>query len=66
PGMFRIDPSKTFREDRFVPINQARVSVRTNPITVSQPHVITNKDVNSDSNGLSFTGVDNTAKTRRP
>ncbi|GKA27692.1 hypothetical protein Tco_0713860 [Tanacetum coccineum] len=41
-------------------------SVRTNPITVSQPHVVTKKDVNSDSNGLSSTGVDNTAKTRRP
>nr|GEV95394.1 hypothetical protein [Tanacetum cinerariifolium] len=42
-----------------------RTSVRTNPITVSQPHDITKKDVNSDSNGLSSTGVDNTAKTRR-
>nr|GFC08961.1 hypothetical protein [Tanacetum cinerariifolium] len=38
---------------------------RTKPITVSQPHVITKKDVNSDLNGLSSTGVDNT-KTRRP
>ncbi|GKA64751.1 integrase, catalytic region, zinc finger, CCHC-type containing protein [Tanacetum coccineum] len=34
-------------------------------ITVSQPHVITKKYVNSDSNGLSFIGVDNTAKTIR-
>ncbi|GKD32604.1 hypothetical protein Tco_1248113 [Tanacetum coccineum] len=66
PGMFRIDPRKTSREDKFVPINKVRASVRTNPITVSQPHVITKKDVNSDSNGLSSTGVDNTAKTRRP
>ncbi|GKB01426.1 hypothetical protein Tco_0829470, partial [Tanacetum coccineum] len=65
-GMFRINPSKTFREDKFVPINQARASVRTKPITVSQPHVITKQDVNSDSNGLSSTGVDNTAKTKRP
>ncbi|GJV21248.1 retrovirus-related pol polyprotein from transposon TNT 1-94 [Tanacetum coccineum] len=40
--------------------------IMTNPITVSQPHVVTKKDVNSDSNGLSSTGVDNTAKTRRP
>nr|GFA40519.1 retrovirus-related Pol polyprotein from transposon TNT 1-94 [Tanacetum cinerariifolium] len=37
----------------------------TKPITVSQPDVITKKDVNSDLNGLSSTGVDNT-KTRRP
>ncbi|GKF47185.1 hypothetical protein Tco_0136987, partial [Tanacetum coccineum] len=55
-----INPSKTFREDKFMPINQARASVRTNPITISQPHVITKKDVNSDSNGLSSTRLDNT------
>nr|GEU50653.1 retrovirus-related Pol polyprotein from transposon TNT 1-94 [Tanacetum cinerariifolium] len=40
-------------------------SVRSKPIIVSQPPVITKKDVNSDSNGLSSTGIDNT-KTRRP
>ncbi|GJZ49265.1 retrovirus-related pol polyprotein from transposon TNT 1-94 [Tanacetum coccineum] len=66
PRMFRINPTKTSREDEFMPINQARASVRTNPITVSQPHVITKKDVNSDLNGLSSIGVDITAKTRRP
>ncbi|GJY18087.1 retrovirus-related pol polyprotein from transposon TNT 1-94 [Tanacetum coccineum] len=60
-----INPFKPSREEKYVP-NKFRASVRTNPITVSQPHVITKKDVNSDSNGLSFTGVDNTAKTRRP
>ncbi|GJX68866.1 hypothetical protein Tco_0304593 [Tanacetum coccineum] len=32
----------------------------------SQPHVITKKVVNSDSNGFSSTGVDITTKTRRP
>nr|GEV08201.1 hypothetical protein [Tanacetum cinerariifolium] len=53
-------------EDKFVLINKVRASVRTNPIIVLQPHVITKKDINSDSNGLSSTGVDNTAKTRRP
>ncbi|GJY05861.1 hypothetical protein Tco_0371801 [Tanacetum coccineum] len=66
PGMFRINPSKTSREDKFVPINKSRASFRTNPFTISQPHVITKKDVNSDSNGLSSTGVESTAKTRRP
>nr|GFA19787.1 hypothetical protein [Tanacetum cinerariifolium] len=64
--MFRINPSKTSRKDKFVPINKVRASVRTNPITVSQPHVITKNHINSDSHGLSFTGVDNTTKTRRP
>ncbi|GJQ98086.1 hypothetical protein Tco_0009225 [Tanacetum coccineum] len=66
PGMFKINSFKTFREEKYVPINQARVSVRTNPITVSQPHVIIKKGVNSNSNGLSSTGVNITAKTRRP
>nr|GFA59287.1 hypothetical protein [Tanacetum cinerariifolium] len=35
------------------------------PITVSQPSIITKKDMNSNLNGLSSTGLDNT-KTRRP
>ncbi|GKB99115.1 hypothetical protein Tco_0985252, partial [Tanacetum coccineum] len=65
PGMFRINRFKPPREEKYVP-NKVRASVRTNPITVSQPHVIPKKVVNSDSNGLSSTGVDNTAKTRRP
>nr|GEW89720.1 reverse transcriptase domain-containing protein [Tanacetum cinerariifolium] len=64
PGMFRINPFKTSREEKHVP-NIIRASTRTKPITISQPPVFTKKDVNSDSNGLSSTGVDNT-KTRRP
>nr|GEZ70662.1 retrovirus-related Pol polyprotein from transposon TNT 1-94 [Tanacetum cinerariifolium] len=64
PGMFRINPFKTYREEKHVP-NNVRASARTKPITVSQPYVFTKKDVNSDSNGLSSTGIDNT-KTRRP
>nr|GEX70429.1 retrotransposon protein, putative, unclassified [Tanacetum cinerariifolium] len=39
--------------------------IRTKPIIVSQPPVITKKDVNSNPNGLSSTGIDNT-KTKRP
>nr|GFB37307.1 integrase, catalytic region, zinc finger, CCHC-type, peptidase aspartic, catalytic [Tanacetum cinerariifolium] len=62
--MFRINPSKTYREEKHMP-NTVSASARTKPITVSQPHVITKKDVNSDLNGLSSTRVDNT-KTRRP
>nr|GEY19761.1 retrovirus-related Pol polyprotein from transposon TNT 1-94 [Tanacetum cinerariifolium] len=64
PGIFRINPFKIFRESKHVP-NKVRASARTKPITVSQPSVITKKDVNSDSNGLSSTGIDNTM-TRRP
>nr|GFB15281.1 integrase, catalytic region, zinc finger, CCHC-type, peptidase aspartic, catalytic [Tanacetum cinerariifolium] len=64
PGMFRINPSKTSKKKKHVP-NAVSASARMKPITVSQPHVITKKDVNSDLNGLSSTGIDNT-KTRRP
>nr|GFA78726.1 retrovirus-related Pol polyprotein from transposon TNT 1-94 [Tanacetum cinerariifolium] len=64
PGMFRINPSKISREENQVP-NTVSASARTKLITVSQPPVITKKDVNSNLNGLSSTGIDNT-KTRRP
>nr|GFA42549.1 integrase, catalytic region, zinc finger, CCHC-type, peptidase aspartic, catalytic [Tanacetum cinerariifolium] len=64
PGMFRINPSKTSREEKHVP-NIVSASARTKSIIVSQPPVITKKNVNSDLNGLSSTGIDNT-KTRRP
>nr|GEW48043.1 hypothetical protein [Tanacetum cinerariifolium] len=64
PGMFRIHPFKTSREEKHVP-NIVRASSRTTSITVLQPPIISKKDVNSDSNGLSSTGIDNT-KTRRP
>nr|GEX63843.1 hypothetical protein [Tanacetum cinerariifolium] len=59
-----IAPFKPSREEKHVP-NNVRASVRTKSITISQPPVITKKDVNSDSNGFSSTGVDN-IKTRRP
>nr|GFA06687.1 integrase, catalytic region, zinc finger, CCHC-type, peptidase aspartic, catalytic [Tanacetum cinerariifolium] len=49
-GMFRINPSKTFREEKHVP-NPVSASARTNLITVSQPQVITKNDVNFDLNG---------------
>nr|GFC65670.1 integrase, catalytic region, zinc finger, CCHC-type, peptidase aspartic, catalytic [Tanacetum cinerariifolium] len=60
----RISPDKVSREAKKVP-NTVSASSRTKPITVSQPSVITKENLNSDSNGLSFTGLDNT-KTRRP
>nr|GEV66393.1 hypothetical protein [Tanacetum cinerariifolium] len=64
--MYRINPFKTSREEKHVP-NIVSASTRTKSITVSQTPVITKKNVNSDVNGLSSTGVDNTnTKTRRP
>ncbi|GJV33738.1 hypothetical protein Tco_1394138 [Tanacetum coccineum] len=65
-GMFRINPSKTSREDKFVPINKVRERVRTNPITISQPHVSTKKDVNSITNDFSPKNVESTTRTIRP
>nr|GFB21623.1 integrase, catalytic region, zinc finger, CCHC-type, peptidase aspartic, catalytic [Tanacetum cinerariifolium] len=64
PRMFRINPSKTYRIKKHV-LNTVSASARTKPITVSQTHGITKKDVNSDLNGYSSIGLDNT-KTRRP
>ncbi|GJS80230.1 hypothetical protein Tco_0730111 [Tanacetum coccineum] len=66
PGMFRINPFKNSKKVKYVPNKPIKASVRTNPITVPQPHVITKKVINSDSNGFSSTGVDITTKTRRP
>nr|GFC31068.1 integrase, catalytic region, zinc finger, CCHC-type, peptidase aspartic, catalytic [Tanacetum cinerariifolium] len=59
-----ISPDKVSREAKKVP-NTVSASSRTKPITVSQPSVITKKGMNSNSNGLSSTGLDYT-KTRRP
>nr|GFC65645.1 hypothetical protein [Tanacetum cinerariifolium] len=47
------------REAKKVP-NTISASSRTKPITVSQPSIITKKDMNSNLNGLSSTGLDNT------
>ncbi|GKB27227.1 retrovirus-related pol polyprotein from transposon TNT 1-94 [Tanacetum coccineum] len=52
--------------DNLVPNKHVKASIRTKSITVSQPHVITKKDMNSNSNDLSSTRVESTAKTRRP
>nr|GEY47199.1 integrase, catalytic region, zinc finger, CCHC-type, peptidase aspartic, catalytic [Tanacetum cinerariifolium] len=62
--MFRIGPDKVSREAKKVP-NTVSASSKTKSITVSQPNVITKKNVNSDLHGLSSIGLDNT-KTRRP
>nr|GFC50233.1 hypothetical protein [Tanacetum cinerariifolium] len=64
PGMFRISPNKVFRVAKKVP-NTVSASSKTKSITVSKPSVITKNNVNSDLNGLSSIGLDNT-KTRRP
>nr|GEY98580.1 hypothetical protein [Tanacetum cinerariifolium] len=65
PGMFKIDPSQTFRVD-LVPNNQSSVSIRTNPITNFQRHVTFKENVSSDTVNASSTGLVHTARTRRP
>ncbi|GJW50109.1 hypothetical protein Tco_0091460 [Tanacetum coccineum] len=65
-GMFRINALQNSRVDKVVLNKPIKASVRTKLITVSQPHVITKQDVNSNSNGLSYTSVESTAKTIRP
>ncbi|GJZ09962.1 retrovirus-related pol polyprotein from transposon TNT 1-94 [Tanacetum coccineum] len=65
-GIFRINPFKASRVDNFVPNKHVKASVRTKPITVSQPHVVTKEDVNSNRNGFSPNNVESTTRTRRP
>nr|GFA56672.1 hypothetical protein [Tanacetum cinerariifolium] len=65
-GIFKINLFKAYRVDNFVPNKHVKVSVRTKLITVSQPHVITKKDVNSITNGFFLKNVENTTRTRRP
>nr|GEV00470.1 copia protein [Tanacetum cinerariifolium] len=47
PGMFRINPFKTSREEKHVP-NIVRASARTKPIIVSQPPVFTKSNRKND------------------
>ncbi|GJR30972.1 integrase, catalytic region, zinc finger, CCHC-type containing protein [Tanacetum coccineum] len=65
-GIFRINPFKATRVDNFVPNKHVKTSVRTKPIIVSQPHVITKNDVNSKTNGFSPKDIRSTTRTRRP
>ncbi|GJW89442.1 retrovirus-related pol polyprotein from transposon TNT 1-94 [Tanacetum coccineum] len=65
PGMFRINHFKNSIKEKSVPNKPIKASVRTKLIIVSQPHALTKNGVNSNSHGLSSTGVDITAKTKR-
>nr|GEU63370.1 hypothetical protein [Tanacetum cinerariifolium] len=66
PEIFRINHFKAFRVNNFVPNKHVKASVKTKPITISQPHVITKEDVNSNTCGFSPKDIDNTTRTRRP
>ncbi|GJR39376.1 hypothetical protein Tco_1215060 [Tanacetum coccineum] len=64
--IFRIQSFKVLGVDIFVPNKHVKTSVRTKPIIVSQPHVITKNDVNSKTNGFSPKDSRSTTRTRRP
>nr|GEU93996.1 hypothetical protein [Tanacetum cinerariifolium] len=64
-GMFKINPSQTPRVD-LVPNKQSSASIRTNPITNSQCHVIVKENVSSNTVTASSTGLLHTARNRRP
>nr|GEV72036.1 integrase, catalytic region, zinc finger, CCHC-type, peptidase aspartic, catalytic [Tanacetum cinerariifolium] len=56
PGMFKINPSQTPRVD-LVSNKQSSASIRTNPITNSQRHVIVKENVISNTTTASSTGT---------
>nr|GEU98044.1 hypothetical protein [Tanacetum cinerariifolium] len=66
PGIFRMNPFKASRVDNFVPNKHVKAIIRTKLIIVSQPHVITKNDVNSQTNGFSPKDINSTTRTRRP
>nr|GEU30019.1 hypothetical protein [Tanacetum cinerariifolium] len=65
PRMFKISPSQTPRVD-LVPNKQSSASIRINPITNSQRHVIVKENVSPNMATASSTGLVHTARTRRP
>nr|GEX05570.1 hypothetical protein [Tanacetum cinerariifolium] len=65
PEMFKINPSQMPRVD-LVPNKQSSASIRTNPITNSQRHVIVKENVSSNMATASSIGLVHTARTRRP
>nr|GEX36128.1 hypothetical protein [Tanacetum cinerariifolium] len=66
PRIFKTNPFKTSRVDNVVPNKPIKTSVRIEPISISQPHVITMNDVNSQTNGFSPKDIKSTTRTRRP
>nr|GEX95812.1 retrovirus-related Pol polyprotein from transposon TNT 1-94 [Tanacetum cinerariifolium] len=65
PEMFKINPSQTPRVD-LVPNKQSSASIRTNPISNSQCHVIVKENMSSNTVTASSIGLVHTARTRRP
>nr|GEU41661.1 hypothetical protein [Tanacetum cinerariifolium] len=66
PRIFRINPFKASKVDNFVPNKLVKASIKTKSFTVSQPHVVTKEDVNSNRNDFSPDNVESTTRTKRP
>nr|GEW52060.1 integrase, catalytic region, zinc finger, CCHC-type, peptidase aspartic, catalytic [Tanacetum cinerariifolium] len=64
PGRFKINPSQMPRVD-LVPNKHSSPSIRTNSITNSR-HVTFKENVSSNTVTASSTGLEHTARTRRP
>nr|GEZ84334.1 hypothetical protein [Tanacetum cinerariifolium] len=56
PGMFKINPFQTPKVN-LLPNKQSNASIRTNPITNSQRHIIVKENVSSNTVTASFTGL---------
>nr|GEU54436.1 hypothetical protein [Tanacetum cinerariifolium] len=65
PRMFKINPSQMPRVD-LVPNKQSSASIRINPITNSQRHVIVKENVSSNTVTASSIGLVHTNRTIRP
>nr|GFB04730.1 hypothetical protein [Tanacetum cinerariifolium] len=65
PGMFKTNPSQMPRVD-LVPNKRSSASIRTNPITNSQRHVIVKENVSSNTVTAFSIGLVHTARTSRP
>ncbi|GJS00423.1 hypothetical protein Tco_0316931 [Tanacetum coccineum] len=65
-GIFRINPFKASRVDKFMPNKHVKASVDKNRSLFHKHHFITKEDVNSNRNGFSPNNFKSTTRTRRP
>nr|GEV12866.1 hypothetical protein [Tanacetum cinerariifolium] len=65
PEMFKINPSQMPKVD-LAPNKKSSSSIRTNPITNSQRHVIVKENVSFNTVTVSSIGLVHTARTRKP
>nr|GEZ29332.1 hypothetical protein [Tanacetum cinerariifolium] len=64
PGMFKINPSQTPRAD-LVPNKQSSASIRTNPITNSQRHVIVKENPKGNTRNAKVPSASKSSKVKK-